>query len=327
VPLFSSQQNESFEPVVVFGLNEIIEMKARLFCTTGLFSGSNFEFDQEATIGKHKNNSIVLSPPIVSNRHARIYFDEKSQCYILEDLGSRNGTHVDGVRVKKKEKLDSLNIITFAQKFDFIFQATDNYEREPVEKKPARKETASAARAKTRLKKTAMAALRAQDETAEAPPVNGKTNGKTMLEAVRLVPVGKMAPTRNGKTLIESMAMGKKMPAAQPVFFLEVNSNERGIKSFRLKNGENFLGRSPQCEIAIDDLSISRRHAVLTLNNDKVFVKDLGSRNHTFIGRQTLIAETEIQLETTMRFGHVEAQLIRRAGNEKSKASSIAHLV
>jgi len=303
-------------------------MKARLFCTTGFFAGSNFEFTKEAMIGKSRANNIVLAPPIVSGRHARIYFDEKSRGYILEDLGSRNGTQVDGVRVKKKEKLEALSIITFAQKFDFIFQVIDNYEGVPAEKKPARRETTAAVGSKSRIKK--MAVSRRAD-TAETLPVTEKANGKTLFEAAsmaaRVVPEKKTSPGRNGKTLIEILAENKKRAANQPVFLLEMSSKGRRIKTVQLKNGESFLGRSPQCEIEIDDPSISRRHAVLTVNAGKVFVKDLGSRNHTFAGRQTIVTETEIQFDTALRFGNVDARLIRTVLPERHKASSIGHLV
>jgi len=304
-------------------------MKARLFCTTGPFAGSNFEFSKEATIGKGKGNSIVLASQIISNRHVRIIFEDASRCYILEDLGSRNGTQVDGVRVNKKERLSALSIVTFAQKFDFIFQAIDNYERESNEKKVARRETTVAVTPKGKTRQTTMTPVRAKDETAETLPANGKIRSRTMLAAVstpvRVVPVEKAAPNRNSKTLVEAMALGKKIAASQSVFFLEVSSKGRRLKTFQLKKGENFLGRSSQCEIEIDDPSISRRHAVLTVNSGKIFLKDLGSRNHTFIGKQTIAAEMEIRLDTTLRFGNVEAQLIRKVG-ERFKASGIGHL-
>ncbi|MDZ7359891.1 MAG: FHA domain-containing protein [candidate division KSB1 bacterium] len=306
-------------------------MKARLFCTTGFFAGSNFEFTKEATIGKSRANSIVLAPPIVSSRHARIYFDEKSQSYILEDLGSRNGTQVDGVRVKKKEKLEALSIITFAQKFDFIFQVIDHYEGEPAKKKMAQSETTAAMSPGRPEKKTGVTPLLTKDETAETFPANGKANGKTMLEAApmpfRAASKEKTSLRRNGKTLREVFAENNNRSTPQPVFLLEMRSQGRRLKTIRLKNGENFLGRSPQCEIAIDDPSISRRHAVLTINANKVFVKDLGSRNHTFVGMQTAMAEIEIQPGTPLRFGNVEARLIQTFEFEKRKASSIGHLV
>jgi pSer/pThr/pTyr-binding forkhead associated (FHA) protein len=308
-------------------------MKARLFCTTGLFSGANFEFVREATIGKSKANSIMLEPAIISKRHARIFWNDAAQCYMLEDLGSRNGTQVDGVRVNKKEKLGALSIITFAQKFDFIFQAVDNYEEGAGEKGAVRQITTAAVAPKSKSRHTTLASIRAKEETAEVAPqsgkVNGKWNGKTMLESepltVRVVPAEKTAPSRNGQTLFEAITASKKMAASQLAFFLEVIG--RDTKTFRLKNGENFLGRSPECEIAIDDPSISRRHAVLIVKSGKVIVKDLGSRNHTFAGKQTVVTEAEVELNTTLRFGKVEAQLIQRAESKRHKASQIGQMV
>ena len=303
-------------------------MKARLFCTTGFFAGAKFEFTKEATIGKHQGNGIVLAPPIISNRHARIYFDDKAQNYFLEDLGSRNGTLVDGVRVKKKEKLTTLNIITFAQKFDFIFQVIDNYEREPAAQEAAPKQsTASVESSPQHTPRPTTGTRRAREETVDVEAVDEPINGKTMLEGVvpvRVIPAEKMSPTRNGRTLVEAMALGKKMAVNAPVFLLEFSSKGRRFKTVQLKPGENFLGRAADCEIEIDDPSISRRHAVVTVNASKVFVKDLGSRNHTFVGKQTILSETEVQLDTALRFGHVEALLIRRVEN---KASRIGHLV
>jgi len=228
------------------------------------------------------------------------------------------------VRVKKKEKLATLNIITFAQKFDFIFQVIDNYEREPAAKQPAQSQSTVGVESPRRAPTPPTEPVRAREETVD---VDSVSDDKTMLESappVRVVPVEKTSPPRNGRTLVEAMALGKKIAASQPVFLLEFSSKGRRFKTVELKPGENFLGRTAPCEIEIDDPSISRRHAVVTVNAGKVFVKDLGSRNHTFVGKQTVLAEAEIQLDTALRFGHVEAQLLRRVEN---KASRLGHLV
>ena len=102
-------------------------MPARLFCKTGPLAGSSFQISDEATIGKSSSNVIVLPADVVSGTHARIYLDSQSGRYILEDLNSRNGTKLDGIRVTDKQKLDKLNVITFAGKFDFIFQTADTF--------------------------------------------------------------------------------------------------------------------------------------------------------------------------------------------------------
>lgn len=50
------------------------------------------------TIGRSEDNDIVIDDRWVSRRHARIRVD--GQQYIVEDLGSKNGTLVNGQRIE-----------------------------------------------------------------------------------------------------------------------------------------------------------------------------------------------------------------------------------
>lgn len=97
-------------------------MAARIFCKTGALRGKAFEIGLEATVGSAPDNAIVLSATTISKRHARIFFDSERHHYVIKDLGSSNGTRVDGVSVRGDERLDDLNVITFAGSHDFIFQ-------------------------------------------------------------------------------------------------------------------------------------------------------------------------------------------------------------
>lgn len=49
------------------------------------------------TVGRHRNNDIVVSDPKVSSFHAR--FDRTAEGFVLVDLRSRNGSFVNGKRV------------------------------------------------------------------------------------------------------------------------------------------------------------------------------------------------------------------------------------
>ena len=50
-----------------------------------------------STLGRHRNNDIVISDPKVSSFHARI--DRGEDGHTLVDLKSRNGSYVNGRRV------------------------------------------------------------------------------------------------------------------------------------------------------------------------------------------------------------------------------------
>jgi pSer/pThr/pTyr-binding forkhead associated (FHA) protein len=290
------------------------EMKARLFCTTGFFAGSNFEFAQEATIGKKKENAIVLDQPVISGRHARIFFDEAEDCYCLEDVGSRNGTKLDGVRVAQKEKLGDLHIITFAQKFDFIFQIVNGYERATK----SRQKTGGEPQPPQNGNRTFVGPINLGDETDGLEPGPALGNGKTMIEGAAKAKTSSRLPNKVAneayKTVVESAAPRQKTPSPVPSdFILAIKHSAQGGQTFSLKPGENLIGRAPECEIILNDPSISRRHAALILQAGRVFLKDLGSKNHSFVDAQVVEAEMEILPGTCLSFGKVEGEIRRKA--------------
>jgi len=62
--------------------------------------GDIIPIGSKLTIGRNKNNQMVLPSQSVSNYHAIIYFEDGR--YMLEDLNSTNGTFINGVMVSKK---------------------------------------------------------------------------------------------------------------------------------------------------------------------------------------------------------------------------------
>ena len=65
-------------------------------------------------------------------------------------------------------------------------------------------------------------------------------------------------------------------------------SPRAGIIVFRgqelpLRDGVNILGRDPSADVQIDDPTVSRNHAAITLCGDTATIEDLASKNGTFI--------------------------------------------
>ncbi len=59
--------------------------------------GQSIGLDKVVHIGRGENNEVNLSGSFASHRHARIFFSNGN--YFLEDLGSTNGTYINGVRI------------------------------------------------------------------------------------------------------------------------------------------------------------------------------------------------------------------------------------
>ena len=62
----------------------------------------------------------------------------------------------------------------------------------------------------------------------------------------------------------------------------------REEEEIALAPGDNVLGRDPSASVRIDDDTVSRRHARITVTSRDATIEDLGSKNGTFAeGRRT----------------------------------------
>ncbi|HEY5375077.1 MAG TPA: ATP-binding protein [Polyangiaceae bacterium] len=72
---------------------------ARLIAISGTQAGRKFKIGETAVIGRGADASVALEDPEISRKHARISCGEVG-AYLLEDLGSKNGTQVNGLPIK-----------------------------------------------------------------------------------------------------------------------------------------------------------------------------------------------------------------------------------
>lgn len=64
---------------------------------------------------------------------------------------------------------------------------------------------------------------------------------------------------------------------------------------FRLEQPVTVAGRAPDSDIFLDDITVSRRHAVIVRSGDGYVVRDMGSLNGTYVNRSSI---TEAALVT-----------------------------
>jgi DNA-binding winged helix-turn-helix (wHTH) protein len=81
--------------------------------------------------------------------------------------------------------------------------------------------------------------------------------------------------------------------------------------TFRLADGENVVGRDPECAVWLDADSVSRRHARLVVESAdrRVWLEDLASKNGTRLGGVRVRARVEVADGDELAFGEVKVKL------------------
>jgi pSer/pThr/pTyr-binding forkhead associated (FHA) protein len=62
----------------------------------------------------------------------------------------------------------------------------------------------------------------------------------------------------------------------------------RAGEVFEVKGERMQIGRSPDAEVFLDDVTVSRNHALLVRRRDGLYVDDLGSLNGTYVNRRRI---------------------------------------
>ncbi|HXD11198.1 MAG TPA: FHA domain-containing protein [Anaerolineales bacterium] len=95
----------------------------QLIMRSGPTPGASFILEgDQLTIGRDAANEIVINDAEISRRHARLTFQGGK--YVLEDLGSTNGTFVNGQRLAGPRVLKAGEVVSFGEQIVLVFEAS-----------------------------------------------------------------------------------------------------------------------------------------------------------------------------------------------------------
>ncbi|HAV78546.1 MAG TPA: hypothetical protein DCX53_14455 [Anaerolineae bacterium] len=97
----------------------------QLIMRTGPTPGATFTLEgDQLNIGRDSTNEVSINDAEISRRHARLTFQGGK--YVLEDLGSTNGTFVNGQRLAGPRVLKAGEVVSFGEQIVLVFEVTTN---------------------------------------------------------------------------------------------------------------------------------------------------------------------------------------------------------
>jgi DNA-binding winged helix-turn-helix (wHTH) protein len=89
-------------------------------------------------------------------------------------------------------------------------------------------------------------------------------------------------------------------PSSRPATIVRLTTEDRTIT---LQDGAHVIGRDPDAAAWIDSAVVSRRHAELVVQDGRVTIEDLGSRNGTFVNGTRLTGASPLAHGDEVRLG------------------------
>ena len=89
-----------------------------------------------------------------------------------------------------------------------------------------------------------------------------------------------------------------------------VRSLRIGHRRYVLTTGVNTVGREPSSTVCINDPSVSRGHARITIDNGTATIEDLNSKNGTQVMGEPITSPRALKDGDELEFGHVKGWFI-----------------
>lgn len=171
---------------------------------------------------------------------------------------------------------------------------------------------------------TDLTSVKATDEATEQAKITAQENTSENVEEkyVRICDCGCI----NSATAKKCVECGEDISDIAPILQSENNTCKYvmtsldGEYAYEIKDGTAILGRENEMkEYLADKAYVSRQHAKIMKDDDKVYIENLSNTNFTFVNNQKIAEKTELHIDDEIGLG----------GNETngSRQSEAAYLI
>tara|TARA_Y200000002_G_scaffold341580_1_gene312894 strand:+ start:323 stop:670 length:348 start_codon:yes stop_codon:yes gene_type:complete len=90
--------------------------------------------------------------------------------------------------------------------------------------------------------------------------------------------------------------------AAEPLYILSLLNNELMSYSWKLSNKDYSIGRSSSNSIILDDITVSREHAILSVSENIPNINDTDSTNGLYVNNK-IVQESKLKSGDKIQIG------------------------
>jgi pSer/pThr/pTyr-binding forkhead associated (FHA) protein/Flp pilus assembly protein TadD len=247
---------------------------------------------EEITIGRQEGNTIRLTERNVSRRHARLL--RQNGHVVVEDLGSSNGTRINGERISGQSTVKDGDLIQIGD-YDLALQSDAAASTARMRPAPAPQESSDSDASAQEPETETEAPI--QEEEAGA---NG-ANGEQRRHSTAIIRMDHVEGSRSRKV--------EELEAEEAPRLVVVNSEFKG-QEYACIRTEMRIGRTEDNDIVIDHRSLSRTHAkVVREDNGEWRIIDMQSANGMTVNGETY-AQASLNNGDMVELGHVKLKFV-----------------
>jgi len=273
----------------------------------GRFQGQRLALERTVvTIGRGEENDIWLDDDLASRNHAELAWDQGS--IYITDCDSLNGVLLNGHRIRRPTFVRTSELLEIGS-HRFLFEKAEQPGPPPEQDDPLLHHVwHSSSALLTDSEKLSMAQPMQDGTPIDCHPERSEGSARNSGAAqLHPSPPAEVNPVE----LQDTAQLHPISPLPQTLDLsgvLIIRDGEMAGQSFVLDRPIITIGRGTECDVAINNASISRRHAQILRQANGNYVQDLASHNGTKVNDQPLLAPQLLQAGDIVCLGNVRLE-------------------